>query len=107
MYAWIWRQLPFGLPGKLGGSVALAGIATALLWFVIFPWLDPFIEQTLLPWNEGQLQGEFVPESESGNQPAPAVEGESEELVGPDGEVLEDEHDLPYDTDDDTDGSDG
>lgn len=102
MYAWIWRRLPFGLPGKLTGSVLLAGTAMALLWYVIFPWMDPFIEQTLLPWNEGQLQGEFVPEQPAGDAPAgdqPALEGEDGELVGPDGRQLDDAHDLPYDTD--------
>lgn len=105
MYAWIWRKLPFGLPGKLVGSVLLTGVAVAMLWFVIFPWLDPFIEERLLPWNEGQLQGEFIQEPLSpGVDPdSPGVEpdGESEGLVGPDGQVLDDDHALPYDTDSD------
>ncbi|GIG57893.1 hypothetical protein Lfu02_22650 [Longispora fulva] len=50
MYAWIWRKLPFGLAGKLIGSALLiAGIA-ALLWYVIYPAIDP-----LLPFNDGQI----------------------------------------------------
>ncbi|WP_018349083.1 hypothetical protein [Longispora albida] len=50
MYAWIWRKLPFGVPGKLAGSLLLlAGIA-ALLWWVVFPAVDP-----LLPMNDGQI----------------------------------------------------
>lgn len=106
MYAWIWRKLPFGLPGKLAGSVLLAGGAMALLWFVIFPWLDPFIEERLLPWNEGQLQGEFIqPPLSPGFESGDSGSGEElGELVGPDGQVLEDEHDLPYDTGSDSDG---
>lgn len=104
MYAWIWRHLPFGLPGKLFGSVLLAGGAMAMLWFVVFPWADPWIEQTLLPWNEGQLEGEFDP-GEGDAPPAPGDPGltdpaeEDDGLVGPDGSTLEDEHDIPYDTD--------
>lgn len=100
MYAWIWRLLPFGTPGKLAGSLLLAGSAVAMLWFVIFPWLDPWIEQTLLPWNEGQLDGEFAPDPDPADQPQPGVEPTDDELVGPDGSTLDDEHDLPYETDD-------
>lgn len=40
MYAWIWRHLPFGLAGKITGSVLLAAAAFALLWFLAFPWMD-------------------------------------------------------------------
>ena len=41
MYAWIWRHLPFGLPGKIVGSLLLLGAACALLFFVVFPWVEP------------------------------------------------------------------
>ena len=47
MYSWIWRMIPGGLPGKIAGSVVLALLVAALLWFVIFPWIDP-----LLPFND-------------------------------------------------------
>ena len=50
MYAWIWRKLPFGLPGKLIGSVLLATATVALLWFVVFPWAEP-----LLPFDDVQV----------------------------------------------------
>lgn len=99
MYAWIWRHLPYGLPGKITGSVLLAGVATALLWFVVFPWLDPFVEQSLLPWNEGQLDGDFAPtggDPAPGPNPGPPGVGES---VGPSGEPLPGDHDIPYETD--------
>jgi cytoskeletal protein RodZ len=53
MYAWIWRHLPFGRWGKIGGSVALSLAAMALLWWVAFPAIDPH-----LPFNEGQVTNE-------------------------------------------------
>ena len=51
MYGWIWRKLPFGTPGKLVGSLVLAAAAVALLWYVVFPAVDPH-----LPFNnDGQV----------------------------------------------------
>jgi hypothetical protein len=47
MYTWIWRQLPGGRPGKLAGSLLLVLAVSALLLFVVFPWLEP-----MLPLNE-------------------------------------------------------
>lgn len=55
MYGWIWRHLPFGRPGKLIGSLLLATAAVALLWFVVFPAIDPH-----LPFNNsGQVTGQI------------------------------------------------
>ncbi|MET7751730.1 hypothetical protein [Micromonospora sp. NPDC005367] len=81
MYAWIWRKLPFGVVGKLTGSVLLAAATVALLWYVVFPWAEP-----LLPFDDVQ------------------VTQDSEVPGGPAGDVIPgdappgDEHDLPYDT---------
>ena len=50
MYAWIWRKLPFGLPGKISGSVVLIAAAGVLLWYVVFPWATP-----LLPFDDVQV----------------------------------------------------
>ncbi|MBA3488578.1 MAG: hypothetical protein H0T78_03380 [Longispora sp.] len=50
MYGWIWRHLPFGIPGKLFGMLVLIAGAAALLWFYAFPAIDPH-----LPFNNGQL----------------------------------------------------
>ena len=47
MYTWIWRRLPGGLLGKVAGSVLLIAIAVALLFFVVFPWVEP-----RLPFND-------------------------------------------------------
>ena len=43
MYAWIWRHLPFGLPGKIGGSLTLITGAVLLLWFVVFRAIEPWV----------------------------------------------------------------
>ena len=52
MYAWIWRKLPFGLWGRLTGSLVLVTIVGALLWYVVFPWATP-----LLPFDDVQVGG--------------------------------------------------
>lgn len=51
MYTWIWRTLPGGLPGKIVGSVVLVLAVSALLLFVVFPWVEP-----LLPFNDITVQ---------------------------------------------------
>src|SRR4051812_15846817 len=50
MYAWIWRKLPFGVWGKLIGSIGLIAATTALFWYVVFPWATP-----LLPFDDVQV----------------------------------------------------
>ncbi len=50
MYGWIWRKLPFGLPGKIIGSALLIVAAVALLWYWIFPAAEP-----LLPFDDVQV----------------------------------------------------
>jgi len=47
VYTWIWRILPGGLPGKVVGSLVLIAAVTALLLFVVFPWVEP-----MLPYND-------------------------------------------------------
>ncbi|MDG4816349.1 hypothetical protein O7628_12655 [Micromonospora sp. WMMD956] len=80
MYAWIWRKLPLGVPGKLIGSLLLAAATVALLWYVVFPWAEP-----LLPFDDVQVtQDSGVPGG------GPGVDG--------DAPPAGDEHDLPYDT---------
>jgi hypothetical protein len=83
VYAWIWRRLPFGLPGKLVGSVLLAAAMGALLWFVVFPWAEP-----LLPFDDVQVtQDGSVPDDPG---IGPVSPGSSQPSV--------DEHDIPYST---------
>ncbi len=43
MYGWIWRTLPGGLPGRLTGSLLLLALAVVLLFFVVFPAVEPLL----------------------------------------------------------------
>jgi hypothetical protein len=83
MYAWIWRHLPFGLPGKLIGSVLLVAGAVSLLWFVVFPWAEPWLP----PYDDVQV-------TQDGQVPGVPPAGDD---LG-DGSQPGDGHDLPYDT---------
>jgi hypothetical protein len=83
MYAWIWRKLPFGLYGKLTGSVVLITAVAALLWFVVFPWATP-----LLPFDDVQVESS-TGQDDGPAQPDPDAVSGGPELVGPD--------EIPYD----------
>jgi hypothetical protein len=52
VYGWLWRRLPGGLPGKLVGCLALLAGVLALLFYVVFPWVQP-----RLPWNHVDVTG--------------------------------------------------
>ena len=41
MYGWIWRQLPGGRLGKSMSALLLAVAVAAVLFFVVFPWIQP------------------------------------------------------------------
>jgi hypothetical protein len=84
MYAWIWRKLPFGLWGKLTGSLALVTMVGALLWFVVFPWATP-----LLPFDDVQV-GTGTEQGGPAQQDPNAVPGDDPNL-GPD-EIPYNEH---------------
>ena len=47
MYGWIWRHLPGPVPVKIITSLVLVAGVIALLFFVVFPWLEP-----MLPFND-------------------------------------------------------
>lgn len=47
MYAWIWRHLPGPLGVRITVGLVLVLGVIALLFFVVFPWLEP-----LLPFNQ-------------------------------------------------------
>jgi hypothetical protein len=82
MYAWIWRKLPFGLWGKLSGSLALVVMVGALLWYVVFPWATP-----LLPFDDVQV-GTGTEQGGPAQQDPNVVPGDDSQL-GPD--------EIPYD----------
>lgn len=91
MYAWIWRKLPFGLPGKLIGSTLLAGLALMLLWFVVFPWAEP-----LLPFDDVQVtEGDFT---DGGPGGGPVDGGGGDPGSGDPNGGDPDDFELPYDT---------
>jgi len=47
MYGWIWRHLPGPLALRIVTALVLVAGAVAMLFFVIFPWLEP-----MLPFND-------------------------------------------------------
>jgi hypothetical protein len=51
VYSFLWRIFPGGVLGKLLCSVVLLAGVVAVLWFVVFPWVDP-----LLPFNDVTVQ---------------------------------------------------
>jgi hypothetical protein len=86
MYAWIWRKLPFGVPGKITGSIVLISAVGVLLWYVIFPWATP-----LLPFDDVQVGTGTEQVSDPGGQ-NPA--GQNPDAVIPGEEGAPDE--IPY-----------
>ncbi len=52
MYAWLWRRLPFGTPVKIAIAAAAIVVVGLLLWFLVFPAVDP-----LLPFNQDPTPG--------------------------------------------------
>ena len=43
MYSWLWRKLPGTLLLKLVQAILLSGVALAVMYFLVFPWLDVVI----------------------------------------------------------------
>jgi len=56
VYAWIWRRLPGRRPAKITAAVALLAAAVALLFLVVFPYVEPrlpFNQVTVTPHGGG------------------------------------------------------
>jgi hypothetical protein len=47
VYGWIWRRLPGNVWAKLCGALVLIAATLALLFLVVFPWVEP-----RLPFND-------------------------------------------------------
>jgi hypothetical protein len=47
VYGWLWRKMPGNRAEKTAGMFALVLVVLLLLFFVVFPWVEP-----RLPWNE-------------------------------------------------------
>ena len=43
MYTWIWRHLPGPVAVKTLEALIIVLAVIALLFFVIFPWLEPYL----------------------------------------------------------------
>jgi hypothetical protein len=41
MYGWIWRHLPGSTAVRIIEALALVLAVVALLFFVVFPWIEP------------------------------------------------------------------
>ena len=54
MYVWIWRQLPGPVAVKLVQVLLLVALVSALLLFIVFPWIEPHlpINQVTVPGNQ-------------------------------------------------------
>ena len=50
MYSWIWRHLPFGLAGRIIGSLLIGAGVAALLWYQVFPNVEQY-----MPFTDGQV----------------------------------------------------
>jgi hypothetical protein len=46
MYTWIWRHLPGGVPAKTVAALVLVAAVSALLLFVVFPYVEPLLPFT-------------------------------------------------------------
>ena len=43
MYGWVWRKLPGNVGIKLLWTAALVAVAAAVLWYAVFPLLEPAV----------------------------------------------------------------
>jgi len=43
VYAWIWRRLPGSAAAKAAQAMLIFLAVVALLFFVVFPWLEPYL----------------------------------------------------------------
>jgi len=85
VYAFIWRRLPFGLWGKLTGSIVLFTAIGVLLWYVVFPWATP-----LLPFDDVQVGTTTGEQNGPAEQDPNVVPGDDAPGLGPD--------EIPYST---------
>lgn len=44
MYAWIWRRLPGAWQTKTATALGLFVAIAVLLWYVVFPWVEPKVQ---------------------------------------------------------------
>jgi hypothetical protein len=44
MYAWLWRLLPGSTVEKAGLALAAMVVVGILLWYFVFPWVEPKLQ---------------------------------------------------------------
>ena len=44
MYAWLWRRLPGDTTTKVFTAFVGALVICVMLWYVVFPWIEPRIQ---------------------------------------------------------------
>jgi hypothetical protein len=44
MYAWLWRHLPGDTLQRAGIALAAVVVAGVLLWYFLFPWVEPKLQ---------------------------------------------------------------
>jgi hypothetical protein len=93
MYSYLWRKLPFGLPGKLTGSIVLLSAIGVLLWYVVFPWATP-----LLPFDDVQVGSTTGQNNGPAQEDPNAVISGSPSSADDPGLGPDDSDTLPYDT---------
>jgi hypothetical protein len=71
VYGWIWRHIPFRQPQlKALVSLLLVGAVAALLWFKVFPAVEP-----ILPFDDGQIENSNGSPADGGDilSPSPSI----------------------------------
>ncbi|MEV5573440.1 hypothetical protein AB0L06_25645 [Spirillospora sp. NPDC052269] len=66
MYALIWRLLPGGWPMKTAVAAGLVLVAAAILWYAVFPWVEPQIQ-----FDHGVMNGTPATTPPTSGKPAP------------------------------------
>jgi hypothetical protein len=73
MYGWLWHRIPGGVAAKISACATLLIGVLALLFFVVFPWVEP-----RLPWNDVTVNSPSVQP-----QAVPSVSGTPTPAAGP------------------------
>jgi hypothetical protein len=78
MYGWLWRKLPGDVIGKVFGSAVLAIGVLALLFFVVFPFIEP-----RLPWNDVTVNTPSIGPTQAPSTTAPPTSTASPTSAAP------------------------
>jgi hypothetical protein len=88
VFSWIWRHLPFGLTGRIVGSLLIVAGLAALMWYQVFPNIEQY-----MPFTDGQVT------SDTGGAGADSVDPTGGPTSGPTGgPSLPADDVIPYST---------